>query len=101
MKTFKQFLAENIYPGGYYDMHGNLQVHFDNAEEKKKFDDDPRNDTRSDDWHYENDKSHENNVKTFKKLHSIAGKVDKDSARPKEVVDEVIEMKKELINLRR
>ncbi|MBO7043177.1 hypothetical protein J6W34_01200 [bacterium] len=77
MKTFKQFLAENIYPGGYYDMHGNLQVHFDNAEEKKKFDDDPRNDTRSDDWHYENDKSHENNVKTFKKLHSIAGKVDK------------------------
>lgn len=71
MQTFKQFLAENIYPGGYYDAYGNLQVHFDNAEEKKKFDDDPRNDARSDDWHYEHDQEHKNmnkRVETAKKV---------------------------------
>lgn len=78
MQTFKQFLAENIYPGGYYDAYGNLKVHFDNAEEKKKFDDDPRNDARSDDWHYERDKEHENmekRVDTAKKVDSKVSNV--------------------------
>lgn len=75
MQTFKQFLAENIYPGGYYDSYGNLKVHFDNAEEKKEFDDDPRNDARSDDWHYEHDKEHENMNKRVDTARKVDSKV--------------------------
>lgn len=77
MLTFKQFLVENIYPGGYYDAYGNLKVHFDNAEEKKKFDDDPRNDARSDDWHYERDKEHENMEKRVDTAKKVDNKVTK------------------------
>ena len=75
MQTFKKFLVENIYPGGYYDAYGNLKVHFDNAEEKKKFDDDPRNDARSDDWHYERDKEHENMTKRVDTAKKVDSKV--------------------------
>lgn len=44
MKTFKQYLVENDYPGGYYNQEGRLIQHFNNKEEKEEFDSDPRND---------------------------------------------------------
>lgn len=78
MQTFKQFLTENIYPGGYYDSYGNLKVHFDNAEEKKRFDDNPANDRRSDDWHYEHDEEHEKDQKKWNKRQELAKSVDRN-----------------------
>lgn len=45
MKSFKEYLAENDYPGAYYtqDMQ-RMVAHFDNAKEKAEFDADPHND---------------------------------------------------------
>ena len=62
MISFKSFLTETKFPGGYYDAYGNLKVRFDNAKEKEEWDSDPYNEKISDDWHYERDKENKSNV---------------------------------------
>lgn len=56
MISFKSFLIETKFPGGYYDAYGNLKVRFNNAKEKEEWDSDSHNEKISDDWHYECDK---------------------------------------------
>lgn len=76
MKSFKEYLAENDYPGGYYTQDMNrLVAHFNNAKEKEEFDADPRNDP-NDELIYRSDKR----METKKLLGKTASTVSKYAA---------------------
>lgn len=86
MISFKSFLTETKFPGGYYDSYGNLKVRFNNAKEKEEWDSDPYNDKISDNWHYECDtKNKSNAIKAKVKLgadkavKNVASQVSKDA----------------------
>lgn len=88
MKSFKTFLLETNFPGGYYDPYGNLKVYFNNAKEKEEWDSNPSNERMSDDWHYECDKenkskadSAKSKLKTDKVVKNVVGKTSDEAQK--------------------